>query len=254
MRLVSYNILDGGEGRADPLAEAVEAQRADVVALVEADFMPTLERIAGRLGMDYVHAAGNEHAVALLSRWPIIQSVNHAAMRPGLSKCLLEAKLREHGGREWTVGVVHLHARATEADETRREREIDIVLDTFATHRANGVPHLLVGDFNANHPRQVIDPERCKPSTREAWHANGGKIPRRAIQRLLDAGYIDTLEAHAGDRAFETGTFTTQHPGQRVDYVFAHGIDPGRITWAWVEQDRLAKYASDHFPVGVDVV
>ena len=34
MRLVSYNILDGGEGRADPLAEVIEAQRPDVIGLV----------------------------------------------------------------------------------------------------------------------------------------------------------------------------------------------------------------------------
>ena len=36
MRIVRYNILDGGEGRADPLAEVIEAQRPDLVALVEA--------------------------------------------------------------------------------------------------------------------------------------------------------------------------------------------------------------------------
>ena len=31
MRVVSYNILDGGEGRADPLAEVLIARRPDVV-------------------------------------------------------------------------------------------------------------------------------------------------------------------------------------------------------------------------------
>ena len=59
MRIVSYNILDGGEGRADPLAEVIEAQRPDVVALVEATDLTVIERIARRLGFDYVHAPGN---------------------------------------------------------------------------------------------------------------------------------------------------------------------------------------------------
>ena len=36
MRICSYNILDGGEGRADPLAEVILAQRPDIVAIVEA--------------------------------------------------------------------------------------------------------------------------------------------------------------------------------------------------------------------------
>ena len=46
MRIVSYNIYNGGEGRADPLAEVIEAQRPDVVALLEADDPATLQHIA----------------------------------------------------------------------------------------------------------------------------------------------------------------------------------------------------------------
>src|SRR5207249_11844993 len=87
MRIFSYNILDGGAGRADPLAEVIEAQRADVVALIEADFMPTLERIAGRLKMDFIHAPGKKGSVALLSRWPIRETINHGLLRPALTKC-----------------------------------------------------------------------------------------------------------------------------------------------------------------------
>ena len=45
------------------------------------------------------------------------------------------------------------------------------------------------------------------------------------------------------------GTFTTQHPGQRIDYIFTWGIDPSHLRSARIEHDRLAKYASDHFPV-----
>src|SRR5580765_3015494 len=108
MRIVSYNILDGGEGRADPIAEVIEAQRADVVALVEATDLTVIERIANRLGMDYVHAPGNKQASALLSRWTIRDSVNHALLRPGISKSLLEATLVDPAGSEWTIGVVHL--------------------------------------------------------------------------------------------------------------------------------------------------
>ena len=43
------------------------------------------------------------------------------------------------------------------------------------------------------------------------------------------------------------------HTGQRVDYIFAHGIDPNRIRDAWAEHDRLARYASDHFPIGAEI-
>src|SRR4051812_32888412 len=166
MRLVSYNILDGGEGRADPLAEVILAQRPDVVALVEADHLFVLERIAARLSMDFIHAPGNKSAAALLSRWPIRDSINHAPLHREMEKSLLEATVIEPdgkgAGREWTIGVAHLHARATEHDERQREQEIEVVLDVFARHRSANRPHLLAGDFNANAPYQQIDPAKLK--------------------------------------------------------------------------------------------
>lgn len=253
MRIFSYNILDGGEGRADPLAEVIEAQRADVVALVEASDLTVIERIARRLKMDYVHAPGRAQASALLSRFAIRDSVNHALLRSGMSKSLLEASVIDDRGGEWSFGVVHLHHHADESDEATRERELAIVLDAFAKHRADHRPHLLCGDFNADSPLQMLNPAKVKPRTRESLERNGGRIPRRVVQKLLDAGYVDTLHAVRGHEALSAGTFTTQHPGQRVDHIFTHGVDRGRLTNAWIETDRLAKYASDHFPVGLEI-
>ena len=249
MRIVSYNILDGGEGRADPLGEVIEAQRADVVALVEAVDLAVVERIADRLGMDYVQAPGHSQASALLTRWTIRESINHATLHKGLSKSLLEAVVVDPGGKEWTFGVVHLHAHAKESDEVERERELDVVLDVFKSKSLC----ILCGDFNANSPIQKLDPEKLKPSSRAAWDQNGGQIPRRVIQKVLDAGFVDSLHAVRGAFATTAGTFNTQHPGQRVDYIFTRGVDRSRLKDAWIEYDRLAKYASDHFPVGAEI-
>ena len=252
VRMFSYNIFEGGEGRADELAEVIAAQRADIVALIEADNIDVLERIAARLDMDYIQAAGKKHSVAVLSRWAMVESINHshtsAAGRTRPS-CLLEALIKDSAGREWVVGAVHLHPRAGEADEEIREEEVTGLLDLFEHHRLAHRPHILAGDFNANSPIQEIDPEKTKESTREDWRRNGGVLPRRVIQRLINAGYVDTLHAVKGEAAGRMGTFTTQHPGQRVDYVFAHGLS-NQLTDAWIEQDRLAKYSSDHFPIG----
>ncbi len=114
----------------------------------------------------------------------------------------------------------------------------------------HGRGHVLAGDFNANSPVQRIDPALCKARTREEWAANGGGLPRRAVQRVLDAGYVDTLWAARGEAAWGMGSFSTRFPGQRVDYIFGYGM--GRVKEAWIETDRLAKYASDHYPVGAE--
>lgn len=252
MRVISYNILNGGEGRADPLAEVIEAQRADVVALLEADNLPVIEHIAGRGGMDYIFAPTGGHAGAILSRWPITATINHAVGSGHWMNAFVEARVAAPDGTVWPIVAVHFAAHATEEREQLREKQLDAL--SVRLEHLRGKPHILCGDFNANSPVQQIDPQKCQPRTRDEWTANGGRIPRRVVQRLLDAGYIDTLHAVDPQFAATAGTFTTQFPGQRIDYIFTHGIDRSRIKSAWVEYDRLAKYASDHFPVGAEII
>jgi endonuclease/exonuclease/phosphatase family metal-dependent hydrolase len=251
MRVITYNILNGGEGRADPLAEVIEAQRADVVALVEADNLAVIERIANRSGMDYIYAPTGGHAGAILSRWPIATTINHAVGNGHWMNAFVEACVVDPAGVEWTVVAVHFAAHASEEREQLREKQLDALTERLA--HLQGRPHILCGDFNSNSPVQQIDPAKCKPRTQDEWKANGGMIPRRVVQRLLDAGYADTLDAVDVKSAATAGTFTTQFPGQRIDYIFSHGIDRSRIKAAWIETDRLAKYASDHFPVGAQI-
>lgn len=253
MRIITYNILDGGEGRADPLAEVIEAQRPDVVVLVEADNLAVVERIAGRGNMDFIMGPGAKRGGAILSRWPVRSTVNHALLAGEPFSSFLEARITDPGGREWPIFALHLHPRAFDRDEQIRMSQLNVVFERLANLRSAGTPHVLAGDFNANSPDQLIDPTRCKPATQEAWQTNGGGVPRRVVQRLLDAGYLDSLEAVHGSAAGKMGSFTTQYPGQRVDYIFTYGVDRSRIKAAWIEQDRLAKYASDHFPVGVEI-
>jgi len=196
---------------------------------------------------------GQLDASAILSRWPIVRSVNHAALAPALTRSFVEAVVRSPSGQEWPVGVVHLQSGATHAAEDARLAELAIVLDRLKPHRNAGRPHLLAGDFNSNAAYQRIDPARCKGKTRKAYTANGRRLPRRAIVAVTKAGYLDTYHARHDERHEMVGSFSTQHPGQRVDYLFAFGVPPGRVRTAWVERDRLAKYASDHFPVGAEL-
>ncbi len=251
MRIVSYNILNGGEGRADPLAEVIAAQRPDVVVLVEADDPAVVQRIAGRLKMDYIHAPAGSHAGAILSAWPMVQTINHALRSGHWMNAFIEAHVIDPGGVEWPIVGLHFAAHASEEREQLREKQLQAMFDRLS--HLQGRPHILAGDFNANAPSQQIDPALCSPRTRQDWLDNGGGIPRRVVQRLLDAGYIDTLHAVAPDLADTTGTYTTQFPGQRIDYIFIHGIERSRIASAWIEQDRLARYASDHFLIGADI-
>ncbi len=245
MRIVSYNILDGGVGRADPIAEVLLAQKPDVVGLVEADDSDIVARIAWRLGFDVVTAEGRKgRTAALLTRGRILQSTNLVPLldreRP---RSFLLATI-ELDGRELDVGVVHLTSKASDENEARREREIEAVLKATQVLREAGRPHVLMGDFNAVSPTWTVEPDKLPDKVWPHYEANGNSIPQRAIQSLLNAGYVDP---HAGDA---TPSFTTLQPGLRLDYIFTHGCE---ATSAWVETNRLADFASDHRPVGVEI-
>jgi endonuclease/exonuclease/phosphatase family metal-dependent hydrolase len=255
MRIVSWNILDGGVGRADPIAEVLLAQRPDVVAAIEADDPAVLERLASRLQMTAVPAAGTgSHAVAVLTRLDVVETINHAALDDAGPRCLLEARLRDPAsGQDWVVFLVHLSPRASIDDEARRLAELARLLEITRPLRDTETPHLLVGDFNSNSPIQQFNPACAHPRTREAFLANGNELPRQVVRHLLEEGYVDTLAVARGDEAGSLMSFTTRDPGQRVDYIFTWGIDPPRIREAWIEHDTLAKYASDHFPIGAAI-
>jgi endonuclease/exonuclease/phosphatase family metal-dependent hydrolase len=174
-------------------------------------------------------------------------------LRPNLCGSFLEATIVDSAGQEWVVAAAHLCAGATEADESRREADLVDLLDVFSQRRSQRQPHIIAGDFNSNAPSQKIDPGRCKPPTQQERAQNGGEIPRRVVQKMLDAGYVDAFAQVAPETAAITGTFSTQFSGQRVDYTFTHGFGAQQLRTAWVEQDRLAKYCSDHFPIGVEI-
>ncbi len=115
------------------------------------------------------------------------------------------------------------------------------------------MPHWIGGDLNSNSPHQAFDPACAHPRTREEFVANGGQLPRDVISLLEQHGYVDSLYAVRKDNATTMMSFTTRDPGQRVDYALAWGVPASEIADAWIEHDDLARFASDHFPIGVEI-
>lgn len=253
MRVMSYNILDGGVGRWENIARVLKGHRVDIVTLIEADDMEAAGSIARHLKLECLIHAGRKHSCAILSRFAIEESINHALLHPELTGNCSQFGLRTPGG-ELDVFAVHLHPRAALADEEIRCREVGALLEITRGLRESRRGHLLMGDFNANSPIQRIEREKCKPKTQREMEENGGFIPREAIGRLLAAGYVDTLYACNPEYAVTAGTFTTAHPGQRLDFIFAGNLEAGRLRDAWVVNSAEAVEASDHFPVGLELV
>ena len=245
---MTYNILEGGEGRIDPLAEVIRLADADVVMVAEAWVEGLFLKLADRVGMDRFRAENPrnpEGAVGVLSRLKIVEGVNHAALDGRFTKGACHVIVETGKGRLPIIGV-HLHARETLADEAERLKEMPGVFGIGELFR--GRPHVIAGDFNAYHPGQVVDAEKLRESTKERISKQGWEVPREVVRRILERGYVDGHALHHAAAEFGT-SFTTSHPAARVDYVFVTADLCGRVKGCAVFKPEMARFASDHFPV-----
>ncbi len=227
MRVVTYNIWNGGVDRIGAIEDVLRGQDADVVALQEANDRGNVELLAERLGMQLVYGEANsEYAVAWLSRLPVARSENRRL--PVLDKTLLEIQV--DGLR---LFATHLSAGRTKADEPHRIDETQTILDEIGSDA-----DLLVGDFNAVGPGDEIG---TPPPDELLDH-----VSRRPIELILEAGYADAYRLLHDDHGW---TYLTWHPWARLDHVF---VSP-RLKAERCEVVTDAGRASDHFPVVADV-
>jgi endonuclease/exonuclease/phosphatase family metal-dependent hydrolase len=173
------------------------------------------------------------------------EAENLAAVDGRFSRGAVRATV-EKGGVRVTVLGVHLPSGETFADEAARVGEVEALLQ-HAT-KWKGEAHVLAGDFNATHPEQVVDVAKLRPKSRARVEAQGGKIPREAVARVLAAGYVD---GHAVGRPPEQFgvSMTTSHPAMRTDYIFVPAALVPTIRGCEVFAPEIARFASDHYPV-----
>jgi endonuclease/exonuclease/phosphatase family metal-dependent hydrolase len=167
--IVSYNILAGGYNlrnnntrRTEQLAAIIRSAHPDVVGIVEATHPHlqqkplVVEELAQMLGMQLIMGTtiGQPHGYqpALLTRLPIIRTETHP--HPTLHRPLLEVCLEEKNGQQFTVFVTHLSAAFNKGRGGGgvRKREVQEILRMLAPVRAQGTPHVLMGDFNSLAP------------------------------------------------------------------------------------------------------
>ena len=224
MRVLTWNIWEGGRDRLGAVEEMLRAHEPDVVALQEANHRAEVEALAGRLGMELVYGEANSpYAVAWLSREPVARARNHRLRV--LDKTLLEIEV---GGL--CLCTTHLSAGRTLADEPHRIDETRAVLAEVGTSA-----DVLAGDFNAVHPSDEIG---TPPPDEHLDH-----VSRTPIELVLAAGFVDCYrELHPDTDGW---TYLSWNPWARIDFVFArqkpHSCEV-------VQTD-----ASDHFAVVADL-
>ncbi len=240
LRVVSYNILEGGGDRLPLIADSIRSLRPDVVALLEANSRPNADSLARDLGMDLVYGEANsEYAVAWLSRLPIVRHENHKM--PILAKTLLEIEVT-WARSSLSLFATHLVHGRSAVDGQRRVDEVSAILGVMG--KLGDGPHLLVCDLNAIHPEDTVG----DPIPGEEV----GHLARLPVQLLLEAGYVDCYRRlHPGDAGY---TYASAHPWLRLDYAFASPSLADHVAGCDLAVDAPVERASDHRPLWVDLV
>ena len=143
-----------------------------------------------------------------------------------------------------------------EADENIRLTQMAKVLDLTRPWREAESPASVGRRFLIpTSPVQIID--RAQVQNGDAGIVRSQRrehSAREVVSRFLENGYVDSLHACDPTAAATQATFThARARPSRVDYLFTFGIDRAKIRRAWIEHDRLATFASDHYPIGVEI-
>lgn len=253
MRFLTYNIREGGVGRAEQLAEVIADANADFVALQEARDPATIERIASLAGYS-AFGSRHDHSTGFLSR----VTVRDFAWRhpPRTRHALLEVSLADGMPR---VFVLHLRAWFSRWSEQQRARELRGLLEGIRQQllrEENAFAfHVLAGDFNALAPGERFDPSPMPAWIRGMVWLSGRDIARSTIELMASNGYVDAWRSLHPDAELEPGyTFPVWHPHVRLDYVFTPAAYATRMTQCEVRRTPdVARTASDHFPLLVEL-
>jgi endonuclease/exonuclease/phosphatase family metal-dependent hydrolase len=237
LRVLSYNIQEGGRWRLPLIANIIRRQQPDVVALLEATNRSAVALLARGLGMRLVFGpANNPFHVAWLSKLPVERSANHRL--PGLAKTLLEIEI-SFAGRSLQLFATHL---AAGSDTIHPAEEAPLLIERIRSV-ATG-PHLLVGDFNALHPDDQVG---TPPPSFTGMHDAIDNDPRQAIREILAAGYIDCFRAAHPD--LPGYTYPAPTAWLRLDYIFATPELTATLSTCDVIDGALVRRASDHLPL-----
>jgi exodeoxyribonuclease-3 len=253
LRVMSYNILLGGEDRLPHIIGTIRSQRPDLVALLEANSRANAESIAKELEMQVIYGEGNsDFHVAWLSRLPLLRSENHRL--PVFSKTLLELELIWEKTRIHLFAA-HLRSGRNAEGEQKREEEIQAIIDI--TRKVENTPHLLVGDLNTLHPSDrtglaLLPTGPGEQGKHQAEVINEPAMPRLVIPHLLSAGYVDCYRRiHPIAPGY---TYKLPNPYLRLDYMFASIEMSLHLHICDVVYGDEATVASDHLPLIAEFV
>lgn len=249
LRLMTYNILDGGIGRETQLLKVIQKVQPDVLVLQEVFSKDLLGFLAASLGMKYFLGEGNHRRkVAFLSRLPVRSFSSHRSFPP-IWRNFIDAKIEWAPNQYLRIIGIHPMAILGVAFELWRLWEARYILAYIENLQNDHV--LIAGDFNAIAPGEQTQTEFMPNWLKWMIYLQGNRVYHFSIEKYLSVGFTDCFRAcNPNDEGF---TLPPDRPNARLDYVFVNEkMKPYLKSAMVVREPEEVRLASDHLPVVVD--
>lgn len=246
VRVMTYNILNGGERREHSILEVIQAAQPEVVILQEVFTVEFLKSLARSLGMDYFFGDGNKkRRVALLSRLPIHTPHSYHPVFP-IWRNFIEAKIEYAPNKTFRLVGVHPMANLWVVCELWRLWEAKHLIRHTRPYQTE--PCLIAGDFNAIAPGDSLRMDIMPKWLQWIIFSQGKAVYRFSIRAWRMAGFTDCFRfLNPTDDGF---TLPPPIPNTRLDYIFVNTKMKTYLKKCWVVREPSAvTQASDHYPV-----
>lgn len=253
MKLMTYNIFDGGQERLQFITEAVKRESPDYLTINEANEFSdnnnkTLRDFAEKINLPYfdISLSGEyDYHVAIFSKYPF-RSLKK--ITPLMRACLVAELETELG----TLSVASFHLAPYTED--LRLPEIDLIIK-FQSGIAKSI---LMGDMNSLARVDGYSSEIIKDfnDLQIKKFTTNGKLRFDVTDRILSSGYYDCaleFKRNKENTAPTTLNEANAHGHMRLDYIFiSKSLLPNLADYKVIKNDLTDK-ASDHYPVAIEL-
>lgn len=245
LRVMTYNILDGGENREAHILEVIKTAKPDVVILQEVFTENFLKFLSQSLGMNYYIGTGNKkRKTALLSKLPVRTFKSHHPIFP-IWRNFIDAEIEFEPNKMARIIGVHPMANLGVVFEVWRFLEASYIIKHLQKSKSHF--NVIAGDFNAIAPNEKVNTENMPVWLKWIIYLQGNRVYHFSIEKFISAGFTDCFRLLNSDDGF---TLPPPEPNARLDYIFVNAEMKKYLKRSWVvRESESANLASDHYPV-----
>jgi len=255
MKLMTYNILNGGEDRFDSIIKVISNKNPDFLVINEANGFEKnenqkLKEFSEKIGLSNFKLALSgeyDYHVAVFSKYSFKEVKEIKPLRNAGILVVIETEL----GEIFIIGV-HLSPYT----EDSRILEIGSILNQQKQYPNR----ILMGDMNSLSDGDDYNKEIIKEfnDTQLKKFTTDGKFRFDVINKINSLGYVDTAVVLGKQKECTVPTKINQDEAHlidmRVDYIFISDSLKDKFKSYSVIKNDLTEKASDHYPVIIELI